>query len=151
MKISLGDVKAQLEKSVAEYVASTNSTAKTCAVQASKELRNAAMIVLGGKRNGRVYRVPGTKKATYHASAPGEPPAVRTGTLRESWQMAASYDVDIRLNLKATAEIYSDVPYAEPLEEGHGTVDRRPYRERTIERAKPRIVRTFRRMMNGRN
>lgn len=36
---------------------------------------------LTGNRSGRYYRVPGTKKR-YQASAPGEAPASRTGTLR---------------------------------------------------------------------
>ncbi len=38
---------------------------------------------LTGNRSGRVYRVPGTK-TLYTASAPGEPPASRLGTLRNS-------------------------------------------------------------------
>ena len=38
---------------------------------------------LSGNRSGRVYRVPGTK-TLYTASAPGEPPASRLGTLRNS-------------------------------------------------------------------
>ena len=55
------------------------------AVRASYELYNASQLVLRGQRHGRRYRVPGTKRY-YTASAPGEPPAVRTGAFRMSWQ-----------------------------------------------------------------
>lgn len=53
-----------------------------------KRLREAALLAqreikqtLTGQRSGRTYRVPGTRRQ-YTASAPGEPPAVRTGRLR---------------------------------------------------------------------
>ena len=58
--------------------------------RASNELRNAALLVLRGQRGGRRYRVPGTKRY-YTASAPGEPPAVRTGAFRLSWQPDPRY------------------------------------------------------------
>lgn len=55
-----------------------------------KRLRDAALLsqreikkTLTGRRTGRTYRIPGTSR-TYVASAPGEPPAVRTGHLRNS-------------------------------------------------------------------
>ena len=50
-------------------------------------LRNNALQVLAGTRSGRQYKRPGTIRRVagnyYRASAPGEPPAVRTGTLRQ--------------------------------------------------------------------
>ena len=69
---------------------------------AANELRNAAMQVLRGQRSGRRYKVPGTYRRQrdktdgkmkngryYTASAPGEPPAVRTGVFRNSWRPTA--------------------------------------------------------------
>ena len=69
---------------------------------AANELRNAAMMVLRGQRSGRRYKVPGTYRRQrdksdgkmkngryYTASAPGEPPAVRTGVFRLSWRPTA--------------------------------------------------------------
>ena len=66
---------------------------------AALELRNSAPTVLRGERSGRRYKVPGTYRRQraktdgkmkngryYTASAPGEPPAIRTGTFRNSWQ-----------------------------------------------------------------
>jgi len=46
-------------------------------------LKGAIKQKLAGNRSGRVYYVPGTKKL-YTASAPGEPPAVRLGDLRNA-------------------------------------------------------------------
>ena len=72
--------------------------AKSRAVRASVELKNAELKILGGQRSGRWYKVPGTyrkqkHKSTgeiksgvyYQASAPYESPAVRLGALRLGW------------------------------------------------------------------
>ena len=53
-------------------------------MRAVNAIRNAELEVLRGKRSGRVYRKPHTK-SHYTASAPGEPPARRTGNLRLNW------------------------------------------------------------------
>ena len=50
---------------------------------AAQEVRNETIKTLSGNRTGRTYKVPGTQ-VTYTASAPGEPPAVQTGQLRNS-------------------------------------------------------------------
>jgi len=50
---------------------------------AAQEVRNEVLETLSGNRTGRTYKVPGTQ-VTYTASAPGEPPAVQTGQLRNS-------------------------------------------------------------------
>ena len=50
---------------------------------ATNAVRNETVKTLSGDRTGRTYRVPGTQ-VTYTASAPGEPPAVQTGQLRNS-------------------------------------------------------------------
>jgi hypothetical protein len=50
---------------------------------AANEVRNETIKTLSGNRTGRIYKVPGTQ-VTYTASAPGEPPAVQTGQLRNS-------------------------------------------------------------------
>ena len=68
--------------------------AKSRGYRAANVLRSASLEVLRGQRGGKIYRKPFTKKATYQASAPGEPPAVRSGTLRRSWQPRASCHLD---------------------------------------------------------
>ena len=80
-EINLNQLEAEMQARIQQAVKDTNTQAKSCAVRASNELRNAALNVLRGQRRGRVYKKPHSK-ATYTASAPGEPPAVRTGMRR---------------------------------------------------------------------
>ena len=78
-------MKIDLEGAVNEIVEEITYQAKSRAFRAANELRNSALIVLRGKRSGRVYKRP-FSKSKYTASAPGEPPAMRTGNLRMSWR-----------------------------------------------------------------
>jgi hypothetical protein len=132
------DIKGIVEKIVEDV----NRQVHSRAFRAANELRNSALNVLEGHRSGRVYRKPYTKKATYRASAPGEPPANRSDMLRRSWRQknTAEHAGNITVH---TATIYTDVKYAEPLEKGTNQIDPRPFREPIIERAMPRIKRIF--------
>lgn len=130
------------------------------AYRSANELRNAALVVLRGQRNGRRYKVPGTyrkqlDKATgkkrngryYTASAPGEPPAVRTGAFRQSWQPSARYS-------DAFGEYWSRIEsdlrtengrhnLADILENGTGRMSPRPFEEPIIEKAMPKIRKIY--------
>ena len=61
--------------------------------------------------------------------------------LRMSWGMKAVGDGKGTY----TAGIYSDVPYAEKLDEGtpYGYIKPRPFKEKTIEAARPRVLQIF--------
>lgn len=109
------------------------------AYRASNELRNASMTVLSGQRGGRSYRVPGTKRY-YTASAPGEPPAVRTGTFRLSWQPRTYVG-----STTFKSSIDTGVGYADWLENGTpgGQMAPRPHHERIQEAALPDIIRIY--------
>jgi hypothetical protein len=120
---------------------------------------------LGGFRSGRWYPLPGnlayektTPKeqralnywvkytgtysrneilgAAYRASAPGEPPASRTGRLRQSFHIViamineATYRVSVRTNIH----------YADDLEFGTERVEARPFVVPALEKAMPKIV-----------
>ena len=104
----------------------------------SNELRNTALEVLRGQRSGRIYRVPHSK-SYYQASAPGEPPAERTGTLRNSWaqQVSTEFGQD---TITITSSIVSTVPYAGILQDGRGRIAPRPFREPILEQARPQIT-----------
>lgn len=110
--------------------------------RAAVALRNSELRVLSGKRSGRVYRKPHTKKAVYTASAPGEPPAVRSGTLRRSFMPDSGVS---RQSGSVTVRPYivSDTRYAGYLEEGTRRMAPRPFRERVITEAKPEIMRIY--------
>ncbi len=138
------DLNIDLEGEVAKVVEKIAHQAKSRAHRAANELRDSALFVLRGERSGRVYRKPFTKKATYKASAPGEPPAVRSGNLRMSWrQRTASEGTAKSLTVKPA--ITTDVKYAPWLDEGtkDGRIAARPFKEPIIEHAMPRIRRIF--------
>lgn len=138
--------------------------------RASNELRNSALMVLRGTRSGRVYKVPGThgkrlSKATkgmlddyehklrggrlYRASAPGEPPAMRTGTFRNSWQpdprcsgAFSTYWARIKSDARTDNGrfILGDI-----LEEGTpgGQMAPRPHHDRILDHAEEKVVRIY--------
>lgn len=131
-------VKIRIEKGVKKI----NKETVSRAARVSNVLRNAELKVLSGQRSGKVYRKPHSK-ATYTASAPGEPPARRTGTLRMSF---APY-VESSPNgegVTVKSGIRSNVEYADILESGRGRMARRPYRDSIIEKAKPEAERIYR-------
>ena len=139
MEVKWTEVDRAMNARVKQMVREVETKAKASAVRASNELRNSALFVLKGQRSGKRYKKPHTKRAYYTASAPGEPPAVRTGMLRMSWGMKAVGDGKGTY----TAGIYSDVPYAEELENGNSRIKQRPYRQQIIERAKPKVTAIF--------
>ena len=131
--------------------------------RAANELRNASQLVLRGRRSGRKYIVPGTgsmkynkktktSKITYRyytASAPGEPPAVRTGAFRASWQRK-SYVEGKSDSFTVVTEIESMTRtdnnkylLGEILENGTGNMDPRPYQEKIQKKALPGILRIY--------
>lgn len=118
-------------------------------------LRNAELKVLSGQRSGKRYNVPGTGRVKYYkrthtatityrkysASAPGEPPAVRTGTFRTSWQPVVkdlTDGVHLRLNTSQNGRKYPGY-----LEKGTKKMKPRPYVERIQMMAEPQIRRTY--------
>ena len=127
---------------------------------AANELRNSALEILRGARSGRRYKVPGTfrrqrDKSTgkmvngryYTASAPGEPPAMRTGTFRRSWQPKALVNGTIfisRIESNARTD-NGKFLLGELLEDGSpgGKIAPRPHHEKILEHAEPKIVRIY--------
>lgn len=138
MEIDLNKLNAEMQDRIRQTIRTTDTKAKSCAVRAANELRNSAINVLRGQRHGRRYKKP-FGKTYYTASAPGEPPAVRTGMLRMSWGLKAEGNGDGTY----TAGIYSDVPYARTLEDGSGRAAPRPYRQAIIDMAQPKVLNIF--------
>lgn len=127
---------------------------------AANELRNAALLVLRGQRSGRRYKVPGTyrlqmDKATgkkrhgryYTASAPGEPPAVRTGTFRNSWQPEARHSEAYGVYWsRISSDVRTDngrYNLGEILENGTPRMAPRPHHDRILEQAEPRVMKIY--------
>lgn len=95
----------------------------------------------GPARTGREYRVPGTS-ATYVASAPGEPPAVREGRYRDSWNFTPAVTDGTRV----IAAAYSDEAVGghalgDILEYGTIHMEPRPHIRPALEKVLPEIKR----------
>lgn len=122
------------------------------AYRASNELRNAELYVLRGQRSGKKYRVPGTRRK-YTASAPGESPAVRTGVFRLSWGTHVRVEKN-GTHFRAVSAIESKERaggrlLGEMLENGTGRIAPRPYKQKVIDRALPKIKAIYQKPYQG--
>lgn len=104
------------------------------AVQVTKELRNAELEVLSGSRSGIKY-----KSLPNRSSAPGEPPAAQSGKLRQEWD-----DETIRegngVSATMISRIRSTTEYATYLENGTSRMASRPFVDKIIDKAEPRVM-----------
>lgn len=130
---------------VSEVKADVNCKVISRATRAVNCLRNAELEVLRGQRNGRVYRKPHTKRATYTASAPGEPPARRTGNLRLHWNGDVKTEPAANGMVSVFATLESGEKYAGILENGtdNGKIAPRPFKEKIKEKAEPEIRKIY--------
>lgn len=138
-----GSAGSAVRATVKEQVADINREVVSRGVRAVNALRNAELEVLKGQRSGKVYRKPYTKHATYRASAPGEPPARRTGNLRMHWNGQVKSDNASSGGVAILAELESQEPYAEALENGTPKIAPRPFVERIKEKAMPEIRKIY--------
>lgn len=124
--------------------------------RASNELRNASLYILRGRRSGKVYTLPHTGKTDtkkgktipgsgkkYRASAPGESPAVRTGIFRLSWGTHVHVEKK-GVHFRAISSIESKEKVegkllGEILEYGTRKIKPRPYKQKIIDKALPKI------------
>lgn len=135
-----GVIRATIKGQVTEI----NRKVVSRGVRAVNAIRNAELNVLKGQRSGKVYRKPYTKSATYTASAPGEPPARRTGNLRLHWNGQVKSDNTSTGGVAIVAELESQESYAEYLENGTSKMAARPFVEKIKEEATPEIERIYR-------
>lgn len=162
----------EIESKVKEICENISLGIRSRGNRAANELRNASQLVLRGQRSGRTYNVPGTGRMKYYkrgskdgkhkagtatitykrytASAPGEPPAVRTGAFRASWQPETRVDLGTNNQVSVRAFIRSKIRtnnkkylLGEILEEGTGKMAPRPYQEKIQEKALPKIVKIY--------
>ncbi len=130
-----GSVGSAIRATIKEQVADINRKVVSRGVRAVNAIRNAELNVLKGQRSGRVYRKPYTKKATYTASAPGEPPARRTGNLRMHWNGQVKSENASGGRVSIVAELESQESYAGMLENGTTKMAPRPFVEEIKEKA----------------
>ena len=137
-----GSAGSAIRATVKEQVTNINRKVVSRGVRAVNAIRNAELEVLKGQRSGRVYRKPYTK-ATYTASAPGEPPARRTGNLRMHWNGQVKSENSSGGGVAIIAELESQEPYAGILENGSSKMAARPFTEKIKEKAMPEIQRIY--------
>lgn len=131
----------QLKIAVDDTVKKVNLEAASRGMRAVNAIRNAELEVLRGKRSGRVYRKPHTK-SHYTASAPGEPPARRTGNLRLNWNGTVESS-STGSGLRVTAVLESQERYSTYLENGTRRMAPRPFKQPISEKAMPEIERIY--------
>lgn len=131
----------RLKIAVDDAVKKVNREAASRGVRAVNAIRNAELEVLRGKRSGRVYRKPHTK-SHYTASAPGEPPARRTGNLRLNWNGTVESSITGSC-LRVTAVLESQERYSTYLENGTRRMAPRPFKQPISEKAMPEIERIY--------
>lgn len=127
----------RLKIAVDDTVKKVNLEAASRGMRAVNAIRNAELEVLRGKRSGRVYRKPHTK-SHYTASAPGEPPARRTGNLRLNWNGTVESS-STGSGLRVTAVLESQERYSTYLENGTRRMAPRPFKQPISEKAMPEI------------
>ena len=131
----------RLKISVDDTVKKVNRETASRGMRAVNAIRNAELEVLSGKRSGRVYRKPHTK-SHYTASAPGEPPARRTGNLRLNWNGTVESS-STGSGLRVTAVLESQERYSTYLENGTRRMAPRPFKQPISEKAMPEIERIY--------
>ena len=140
---------------VSEMTADINHQARSRGTKAVNALRNAEFEVLMGQRSGRKYRKPYTGRKTrkerkksgykppeYTASAPGEAPARRSGSLRLHWNGDVKSRNKPDGGVEVVAELESGEKYAYYLEEGKG-MEARPFVEKIKKKALPEIEKIY--------
>lgn len=128
----------QVQMRVSAVASGINQQAASRGARGVNAMRNAELEVLRGQRSGRVYRKY-PFKSRYTASAPGEPPARRSGNLCLHWNGRVwSSGTCIYLVLE------SGEKYAGYLEKGTRKMAARPFMDKIAEKAQPEVAAIFR-------
>lgn len=138
----------RLKRRVWQLEEQVRNEVKSRSFLVSNELRNSTVKVLSGVRHGRIYRF---GRRTYQASRPGEPPAVRTGTLRLSFRPRTILTESSTTGDEVImhSQVATDVKYA-VLERGirfrsGRYIAPRPYGVRAIKATIPKAAKIYRR------
>jgi len=134
----------ELEQIVADMVEAIRIQMYSRGVRVANELYNSSQEVLRHAGSGRRYKIPHTR-AYYTASAPGEPPALRTGAYRGGFTpktYAFGDSVISRVENEVTVGRYV---LGQLLENGTpgGQMAPRPHAQRILDMTEPKAVRIY--------
>ena len=127
---------AQLEIEVKKSVQEINAAAISRGDRALNVMRNCAFEVLGHDGSGRVY------KNGYVASAPGQPPAPDSGSLRRNWnqqKLIGGNGGGVRIHLRLRSQMF----YAPFLDLGTRKMAPRPFTKPIEQKATPQVAALF--------
>lgn len=127
----MSDVSGYIEQRAQEIVQQIDRDNYGRAAHASNELQNSLNTILQGARSGTMY-------GSHQASDAGEPPAIRSGILRGSFTPKPEWH-----GMSGAACIASNIVYAPFLQDGTRKMSPRPFREKVIEDAMPRVLAIF--------
>ena len=122
-----------LKIEVRRTVQEINAKALSFGDRALNIMRNVALDVLGKDGSGRVYR------NGHVASAPGQPPAPDTGSLRRNWRqqkLATGGAGSLRIILRMKSMHF----YQKFLEEGTRKMAPRPHVKKIEEKSRPQVA-----------
>lgn len=132
-------MEVKFEQAHKQVLHNVEQQAKSRTIRAANVIKKASNKILSNAahRSGKVYRKPHTS-STYTASAPGEPPALRTGNLRSSWAPLPTGEMT-GTGKVYTPGIHTDVTYAPLLQDGTSTMAARPFEEPIKQEAWPEV------------
>lgn len=116
-----------------KVVKKIEDTAAKKMAEATQAVRTTVLETLAGKRSGRTYYIPGTRKS-YTASAPGEPPAQATAELRQSIKTSVGSEDRTVVGVVGTDKIQGKM-----TEFGTRNMAPRPWLRISFEKALPKI------------
>ena len=132
----------ELEQIVEEMVESIKVQMYSRGVRTANELYNASQEVLRHAGGGRRYRIPHTK-AYYTASAPGQPPAMRTGMYRAGFTPKTYAFGDSVISRVENGVMVNGYVLGQLLENGTSKMAPRPHEERILQLAEPKAYRIY--------
>ena len=130
-------IEIELNTHFQEAIKAIEDHARERMEEAINEVRNETLETLSGNRSGRTYYVPGTHK-TYTASAPGEPPAVATGHLRQNIDKGVELEDTQVVGYVGTKDDYGPM-----LEFGTKKMAPRPWLRISFEKSETKIKQIF--------
>lgn len=133
-------VEIVFENNIGPGMRKIDGIAKDRMLEAVNEVRNKTLETLSGSRSGRTYRVPGTHRS-YTASAPSEPPAQATGTLRQSIKSGVEVE-----NRETIGFVGTDKDYGRMLEFGTYRIAPRPWLRKSFEASEAKVKEIFTRI-----
>lgn len=127
-----------LTLNITELFAVTTAQAEAALKEIVAETERKIKEAMSEPKSGRRYRIGRGRRRFHIASAPGEPPAVRTGFLRSNIRSGTR-----RTTFGVEGLVGSNVVYAPFLEEGTLRMKPRPVWRRVLRESADDIFRTF--------